>query len=134
MRASGVQELLDGFSDGHIVATAMQLLQELQRVADRSEMRRDRWRNAKRVENTETVLSTSQLPLEQLLIANREQCTSQRCKDRQLIVWPFDCGERCADCFHFLAIVKSLPADEYVTHAARLERLHVRLRDVVAEA
>ena len=68
------------------------------------------------------------LPLQQLLVADREQRAAQRREHRQLIVRPLDRGQRRAERFDFLAIVEGLAADEHVTHAAGLERPHVRLR------
>ena len=69
-------------------------------------------------------------PLEQLLVANREERASQRREHRQLVVRPLDRGQRGADGFDFLALVKRSAADEHVRDAARLERLDVGARDV----
>ena len=73
-------------------------------------------------------------PLEQLLVADREQRAAQRREHRQLVVRPLDRGERGADRLDLLAIVERLAADQQVRDAARLERLDVRPRDVLAEA
>ena len=72
--------------------------------------------------------------LEQLLVVDREQRALQRREHRQLVVGPLDRGERGADGFDLLAAVKRLAADEQVRDAARLDRVDVRARDVVAEA
>ena len=74
------------------------------------------------------------LPVEQLLVADREQRAAQRRKHRQLVVRPLDRRERGAEGLDFFAVVERLAADQHVLHAARLERLHVRQRHVVAEA
>ena len=71
---------------------------------------------------------------EQLLIPDREQCSPQRRKHRQLIVRPLDRRERGAQRFDFAAIVKRPAADEQMRDAARFERPHVRPRHVVSEA
>src|SRR5690242_17987512 len=72
--------------------------------------------------------------LEQVLVADREERTSQRGEHRQLIVWPFDRGQGRAQGFDLLAIVKRLAADEQVLHSARVERIDVWARHVVAVA
>ena len=70
-------------------------------------------------------------PLEQRLVADREQRPAQRREHRQLVVRPLDRGERGADRLDLLAIVKRAAADQHVRDAARLERLDVRPRHVV---
>ena len=72
--------------------------------------------------------------LEQLLIPDREQCSPQRRKHRQLIVWPLDRRERGAQRLDFAAVVKRPAADEQMRDAARFERPHVRPRHVLSEA
>ncbi len=72
--------------------------------------------------------------LEQLLVADREERPAQRGEDRQLIVGPLDRHQRRAQRLDLLAIVERRAADEQVPDAARLERLDVRPRDVLAEA
>ena len=69
-------------------------------------------------------------PLEQLFIADGEEWTAQRRKDRQLVVRPLDGGQRGANRLDFLALVERSPADEHVRDPARLERLDVGTRDV----
>ena len=66
VRARRGQQLLDGVGDRDVIPTPMQLLQQLQRVNDRTEMRQRRrlWRNSKRMKAREP-----ELPVEQLLIA-----------------------------------------------------------------
>ena len=65
-------------------------------------------------------------PLEQLLVADREERAAQRREHRQLVVRPLDRGERGADGLDLFALVERLAADEHVRDAARLERLDVR--------
>ena len=71
--------------------------------------------------------------LEQRLVVDREERAAQRREHRQLVVGPLDRRERRAHRLDLLAIVERLAADEQVRHAARLERLDVRPRHVVAE-
>ena len=72
--------------------------------------------------------------LEQLLVVDREERSLQRREHRQLVVGPFDRGERGADRLDFLAAVKRLAADQQMRDAARLDRVDVAARDVLAEA
>ena len=120
----------------------VQPLQEPQSLGDRPEMRdlvrrvlAEDLRDAERVENPagESVVrlaSEMVRPLEQLLIPNREERSTQRRKHRQLIVRPLDRGKGGANGLDFLALMERAPADEHVRDAARLERLDVRARDV----
>ena len=64
--------------------------------------------------------------LEQLLIVDREERSLQRRKHRQLVVGPFDRGQRRADRLDFLAAVKRLAADQQMRDAARLDGVGVR--------
>ena len=72
--------------------------------------------------------------LEQRLVIDGEQGSLERRKHRQLIVGPFDRGERGADRLDFLAPMKRLPADEQMRDTARFDGVHVLARDVLAEA
>ena len=141
VRARRVEQLLDRLGHRPVVAPAMQLLQQLRRLsaigtADASRLGRVASRsrtagprNAKRMEAAEALL-----PLQQLLVADREQRAPQRREHRQLVVRPLDRGQRRADRLDLLAIVERLAADQHVMHAARLERADVGLRHVLAEA
>ena len=71
---------------------------------------------------------------QQLLVVDREQRAFQRREHRQLVVGPFDGGERRANRLDFLAAVKRLAADEQMRNAARLDRVGVLARHVLAEA
>src|SRR4029453_8905897 len=84
MRTRGVQQLLNRLRYWHIVTSAMELLQTLQRQAYGRQVRWDGGRNPKRMKHAEAILAASKLPLEQFLITNREQRASQRRKHRQL--------------------------------------------------
>ena len=64
--------------------------------------------------------------LEQMLVVDREQRSLQRREHRQLVVGPFDRGQRRADRLDFFAAVKRLAADEQMRNAARLDRVDVR--------
>ncbi len=120
----------------------VQPLQQPQSLGDRPEMRdlvrrvlAEDLRYAERVEDPagEPVVRFAPevvRPLEQLLIPNREERSTQRRKHRQLIVWPLDRGEGGANSLDFFAFVERAPADEHVRNAACLERLDVRARDV----
>jgi len=89
----------------------------------------DRWCDAKRMKRAEALL-----PLEQLLVAERKQRAPQRREHGQLVVRPLDRGQGGADGLDFFAAVEGLAADEDVMDATRLQRPHVGLRHVVAEA
>ena len=73
-------------------------------------------------------------PLEQRLVADREERSSKRREHRQLVVRPFDRRKRRADGLHLFALVERLAADQHVRDPARLERLDVRAGDVVLPA
>ena len=77
--------------------------------------------------------SRDRVVLEQLFFADREQRTMQRGIDRQLVLGPLDRGQRGANRIDLLALVEGLAADQQVRNAARLERLDVLARDVLAE-
>ena len=68
--------------------------------------------------------------VEQHVVAEGEQRAAQRPEHRQLVVRPLDRGERRAQRLDLLALVEALAADQQVRQVARLERLHVRPRDV----
>ena len=122
---------------GHrpVVAPAMQLLQQSQRVGDRHQVRRrltgerqiptgiaaELFRHAERMEGAEPVTE-----LEQLLVVDREERALERREHRQLVVGPFDGGERRAYRLDLFAAVKRLAADEQMRNAARLDRVGVR--------
>src|SRR5262245_60468364 len=78
--------------------------------------------------------SVSRAKLEQMLVVNRKQRALERCKDRQLVVRPFDRGERRADRFDLFPPVKGFAADKQMRDAARFDGVYVRPRDVFAEA
>ncbi len=120
----------------------VQPLQQPQRFGDRPEVRNLRrrvlvedLRHAKRMEDPagEPVFRSApemMRPLEQLLVADREERAAQRRKHRQLVVGPLDRRERGAQRLDLLALVERAAADEHVRDAARLERLDVGARDV----
>ena len=138
MRARRVEQILDRFRDRPIVAPPMQLLQDAQgsrrsELRDATGGRAGRSVGARSESRNGWKTAEALLPLEQLLVADREQRAAQRREHRQLVVRPLDRGERRAEGLDFLAIVEGLAADEHVLDAARLERADVRLRDVLAE-
>ena len=123
VRARRVQQLVNGLGNRHVVAAAVQRLQQtaarrrsVRDATDRRRGIRNGWKHQSRPRGR-------LLPLEQLLVTNREQRSAQRRKHRQLVVRPLDRRERGADRFDFLAIVKCLAADEHMMDAARFERL-----------
>ncbi len=134
-----VEQLLDGLGHRSIVPAAMETLEHQQRLHNRLQVTNSigvgarsapEWlREPERVHDAEALL-----PLEQLLVADREQRPPQRREHRQLIVRPLDRGERCPDGLDLFAVVKGLASDEHMAHAAGLECADVRLRDVFAEA
>ena len=65
-------------------------------------------------------------PVEQVLVRDREERSTQRREHRQLVVRPLDRGERRADRLDLFTLVKGASADQHVRDAARLERLDVR--------
>ena len=121
---------------------AMQPLQQPQRLGDRPQVRNlvrrvlvEDLRHAKRMEDAAgepLVRRAAEMvrPLEQLLVPNRKERSTQRRKHRQLIVRPLDRGERGAQGLDLFALVERAPADQDVRDAARLERLDVGARDV----
>ena len=70
---------------------------------------------------------------EQCLVVDREQRASERREQRELIVGPFDGGERRANGRHFLALVKGSSPDEQMANPACLQRVDVRSRDIGAK-
>ena len=121
----------------------MELLQQTQRIGDRHQLRRrfagerellagvpaELPGNPERVERAEPVPE-----LEQMLVVHGEQRTLQRREHRQLVVGPFDGGERRPNRLDFLAAVERLAADQQMRNPARLDGVDVRPRHVVAEA
>ncbi len=63
--------------------------------------------------------------LEQHLIRDTAERSPQRRKHRQLIVRPFDRGERSAHGLDFLARVKRLASDQQVRNGPRFKGVHV---------
>ncbi len=143
VRAGFRQELADRLGNGPVVPAAVQLLQQPQRVGNRQQVRRlpgvelqllagvaaELLRNPERMEGPEPISK-----LQEVLVVDREERPLQRREHRQLVVGPFDGGERGTHGFHFLAAVKGLAADQQMWKAARLDRIDVGARHVVAEA
>ena len=139
VRARVGEQPADRVRHGTVVAAAMQLLKQPQRVGDRHQMRgrfaRQRqlaagvatelFGHAERVERAEPMAE-----LEQMLVVDREQRSLERRKHRQLVVGPFDGGERRADRLDFLAAVERLAADQQMRNTARLDRVDVVAREV----
>src|SRR6185436_2957920 len=65
-------------------------------------------------------------------VVNREQCPLEGREHRQFILGPLDGGERRSHRVHFFAAVERLAADEQMGNAARLERVDICARDVLA--
>ena len=72
-------------------------------------------------------------PGQQRTVVEREERAAQRGEHRQLVVGPLDGSERVAERLDLLALVERAAADQHVGQVARLERAHVRPRDVVAQ-
>ena len=137
------EQTADRVRHGPRVAAPVQPLQRAEGVGDRHQ-RRDRLagqrellagvaaeleRHAERMEGAEAVAE-----LEQRLVVDREERSLQRREDRQLVVGPFDRGERRANRLDLFAVVESAAADEQVRQPARLDRVDVAAGQVLAEA
>ena len=134
VRARLGEQPADRVGDRTVVARAMQLLQQAQRVGNRQQVRvgsplsassspelppssfgiRNGWKAPKRCAE-----------LEQMLVVDREERALQRREHRQLVVRPLDGGQRRADRLDLFASVKRLAADEQMRNAARLDRVDV---------
>ena len=146
VRARRAEQLVQRLRHRHVVATAMEPLEDGEGFGDRSEMadffRRlaiEHGGHAERVQRvTPEALRCSgpetMRPLEQRLVADREERSSERREHRQLVVRPFDRRKRGANGLHLFALVERLAADQHVRDPARLERLDVRAGDVVLPA
>ena len=75
---------------------------------------RNGWKAPKRWRNSSSVL-----------VVDREERSLQRREHRQLVVGPFDGGERRANRLDLLAVVERAAADEQVRQPARLDRVDV---------
>jgi hypothetical protein len=71
---------------------------------------------------------------EQRFVVQREERAAQRRKDTELVVGPFDRGERGAQRDNLFAVVKRSPADEDMRDAPSFEGTDVAARDVAPEA
>src|SRR2546427_11141108 len=77
---------------------------------------------------------TEALPVfHQLLVADGEERTLERRVHGELVVGPLDGRERRAQALDLLAQVERAAADQQMRNPARLERLDIGARDVVAE-
>src|SRR5581483_7425513 len=104
----------------HPMARAMKLLQKLQSIDDRRQVRRKLLGNSERMETAERVAV-----LQQLFVADREQRAAQDREHRQLVFRPFDGRQGGAQRFDLGAVVKRAAADEQMRDAARFESLDV---------
>ena len=143
VRARVGEQLTDGIGDRPVVPAPVQPLQQAQRIADRHQVRR-------RIRGQDQLLAgvAAEIPrhpewmkgaeavteFKQLFVVDREQRTLERGKHRELVIRPFDRGERRADGFDFLAAVERFAADQQVRDAARLDCVYVRTRHVLSEA
>src|SRR5262249_37576605 len=120
------EQPVDRIGDRSIIPAAMQLLQEAQRIGNRAQMP-DRIADERELlpgvaaqlfRHAEGVKDAKSMPkLEQLLIVYRKERAFQRREHRQLIVGPFDCGERRANGFDLRPAVERLAADEQMRNA-----------------
>ena len=122
---------------------AMQLLQHAKRIGNGQQRRHRRAAQCELGAGVATQLArdavgmkrAESLPeIQQLLVVDGEERSFQRGEHRQLIVGPFDGGERGADGFDFFPPVKRLAADQQVWNPAGLDRLEIRPRHVAIEA
>ena len=139
--AGDVEQILNRFGDGPVVAPPMQTLQDQQGVGDRAEVTQivavritgarltKRCRQPERVKDAETLL-----PLEQLFVTNRRNAPRNVANTDSS-----SSGHSIAARAERIASTSSRswnvsPADKHVADAARFEGADVRLRDVFAKA
>ena len=146
VRARRAEELVQRLRDRHVVAPAVEPLEEHERISDWTQvgdlleyLAVERRRHAERVQmRTSKPLrrrqTESMRPFEERLVSDGEERSSQRREHRQLVVGPLDRGKRRADGLDFLPLVKRLAADEHVRDRACFECFDVRSCDVVLPA
>ena len=130
VRTRAVQQTAHGLGHGHVVAAAVQLSEKPQRLDDRDEVVGHDVRRPERAER----LAVMVVVFEQLLVADGEEAAPQSGKHGQFVVRPFHGRERRPQRLDLLAIVKRPPPHQQMRHAARLEGIDVRPRDVGAPA
>ena len=131
-----LEQIAERVGNRTIVPPPMQPLEKQKGLSNRLEMRAlfvgggrlVQLRNAERMKSAMTFV-----PVEQILVSDREQRAAQRREHRQLVVRPLDRRQRGADGLDLLALVEALPADEDMRNPAGIQRVHVRPRDVVSE-
>ena len=151
VRAGRVEQRLDGLGDRTVVAAPVQLLEQMEALGDRLQVteirgsriadRRSRsscwWR---RSDDPRPEMRNGWKPPKRCFHSSSSSSPTAKRAPRsaantaELVVRPFDRGQRRADGLHLLAVEEGLAADEDVAHTARLERPHIGLRHVVAEA
>ena len=107
----------------------MQRPQEREGFDDRLQVRRDFFAGQPIGMKPPEVLPV----VDQFLVADREERALERRVHRQLVVGPLHRRQRGTQAFHLLAQMERPAADQQMRNPARLERLDVRARDVVAK-
>ena len=132
MRTRRVYQPSNRVSDWTIVTTRMEHTQGLERFGDRREMRRNILGHVIGVKCVPLGhLAHAGVVLEQILVAKREQRTTQGREHGQLIFRPLDRRKRRPEGVDLLAFVKRLAPNQQVRHATRFEGVNVTARDVV---
>ena len=130
VRARVLEQPAERLGRRTMIPPRVQRPQERERLADRLQALGQILGDVERMEP----VARMRVPvLEQRLLPDREQRAPQRRIHVQRIVGPLDGRERRAQRLDLLAIVERPAADEQVRDVARLERVHVRPRDVVGE-
>src|SRR4029077_6858886 len=134
VRARGLEQSGNRRRHRHAISRAMESLQQSQSIDNRGQFPRQFAGDSKRMK------TPSDLPiLQQLLVADREQRTTQGRKYRQLVFGPLNGGQRGTQGLDLCAIVKRAAADQEMGNAASFEgsdvgSLHVLLKtDEAAE-
>ncbi len=128
VRTRGGEQAGHGVGRGPAVAGPVQTAQERQGVADWCQRLGQLGRHLERVKAAGEPMAE----VEERFVAHGEQGAAQRGEDRQLVVGPFNGGQRRSQRLDLFAIVKGASAHEHVRNAPGLEGIEVGSRDVAA--
>ncbi len=118
VRASGLQQLVDGIGDGPVVPPAMQFAQQVEGLADGSELGIEI--GGKVAHGMEAAVLVAKV--QEGIVEHGIEAAAQDGEHAQLVIGPLDGAERGAQGADFFAQVEGLGADEQVRNAARFER------------